>query len=833
MARWALLVLVAGCRSGKDATESGIVGGQTDTAITDADGDGWGTRDDCDDSNPEVHPGAVEGECPQSADGIDNDCDGETDEGLLEVFYADADGDGWGGDSSVEACEAPDGYSEASGDCDDDDPETHPAASEDDCTDPHDYNCDGSVGYADADGDGWAACEDCDDAQGSANPEAIEVCDEIDNDCDGIVDGEDALDVEVWYVDADGDGYGEDTETPLITCEEPSGYVVENTLGFDCDDTRDDIHPGAEESDCADSTDYNCDGSVAYEDADKDGWAACEECDDAESDINPDASEVCDQLDNDCNGDIDDDDAGLDSSTATTWYADGDGDGFGDADTTSLTCDQPSGYLSDDTDCDDADSAINTAASEVCDDADNDCDGAIDDDDSGLDTSTASTWYADADGDGYGDVDDSTTTCEALSGQVSDATDCDDTDGSVYPGATEDCDEQDNDCDGAIDEGVTQVFYSDGDGDGYGDSATGTYDCTAPSGYVSADDDCDDSNSAAHPGATEVCDEVDNDCDDAIDEGMTSTFYADADGDGYGDSATTTEDCSAPSGYTSDDTDCDDTDSAINTAASEVCDDADNDCDGAIDDDDSGLDTSTASTWYADADGDGYGDAATTALTCDAPSGYGSDASDCDDTDGGTSPAAAESCDGRDNDCDGATDDGTLGSSSACAATDCQEILADQPGASDGSYTVDGGTGSAFSVTCDMTRDGGGWSQLTGSMLSTLSSSTSRQYMYSYGSGWYTSPSTALVWNWSSYQSLNGTYSYSSGGSSITGTFSCSHGEGGSYGVGCSNGGGNQWKVLPIYNSPDTTNGTCTVCQDQPDVFGVGACASGVQIWVR
>jgi hypothetical protein len=105
------------------------------------------------------------------------------------------------------------------------------------------------------------------------------------------------------------------------------------------------------------------------------------------------------------------------------------------------------------------------------------------------------------------------------------------------------------------------------DGDGYG-----------------VDTDCDDGNAAINPGASEVCDGVDNNCDGNVDEGVTITFYQDSDGDGYGNAAISTQDCSAPVGYVADNTDCDDGDAAINPAATEVCDDGiDNDCDGDID----------------------------------------------------------------------------------------------------------------------------------------------------------------------------------------------------------------------------------------------------------
>ena len=103
------------------------------------------------------------------------------------------------------------------------------------------------------------------------------------------------------------------------------------------------------------------------------------------------------------------------------------------------------------------------------------------------------------------------------------------------------------------------TWYADTDSDGYGDSSTSQVACSAPSGYVSNSTDCDDSDDTINPGAAEACDGVDNDCDTDVDEGVQTTFYLDADGDGLGDSSDSQDACSAPSGYVADATDlCDD-----------------------------------------------------------------------------------------------------------------------------------------------------------------------------------------------------------------------------------------------------------------------------------
>ena len=615
--------------------------------VIDADGDGFNSDEDCNDNNPDINP-----EAEEVCDGVDNNCDGNIDEGVETLFYADMDGDGYGNpEVSILACEAP-------------------------------------IGFV-------ADNTDCDDVNPTANPGAIEVCDGDDNDCDGEID--EGLET-IYYADMDGDGYG-NPEVTIMACKAPGGFVADNT---DCDDSNPDINPGATE--ICDGVDNNCDGnidegveSIFYADTDGDGFgdpdsstSACEapsgyvadntDCDDTNPDVNPGAEEVCDGLDNNCDGNIDE---GVES----VFYADTDGDGFGDPDSGTSACEAPSGYVADNTDCDDTNSDVNPGAEEVCDGVDNNCDGNIDE---GL----LSTFYADTDGDGFGDPNSSTSACDVPNGFVSDNTDCDDTNPDVNPGVEEVCDGIDNNCDGNIDEGVESIFYADTDGDGFGDPNSSTSACEAPNGFVSDNTDCDDTDPDVNPGAEEVCDGVDNNCDGNIDEGVESIFYADTDGDGFGNPDSSISACEAPNGYVADNTDCDDTNPDINPGeveipnngidedcngadevidadgdgynsdedcndtnpdinpgALEVCDGVDNNCDGNIDE---GL----LSTFYADTDGDGFGDPDSSISACEAPNGYVTDNTDCDDTNPDVNPGAEEVCDGVDNNCDGNIDEG-------------------------------------------------------------------------------------------------------------------------------------------------------------------------------
>ena len=396
-----------------------------------------------------------------------------------------------------------------------------------------------------------------------------------------------------------------------------------------------------------DSTDDGTIDDTIYDpgeqDNDGDGFTTSDgDCDDENSAFHPAAEEICDGIDNNCDGEIDE-------GVTNTFYADTDDDGFGDEGSTVEACDSPDGYVAVGGDCDDTTAESFPGNVEYCDGVDNDCDGDIDED-------VQETFWADGDGDGYGDPDSVIETCEEVSGYVANSDDCDDTSSISYPLADEICDELDNDCDGTVDEGVTDTYYADVDGDTYGVSDMTTEACDLPTGYSDIPGDCDDAVAAINPDALEECDTVDNDCDGTIDEDDAIdalTWYRDNDTDGYGESTLSTLSCTQPPGYVADATDCDDGDAAQYPGADEYCNTEDDDCDGTIDEDDS-LDVLT---WYADSDSDTYGDASSSDIDCNQPSGYVADATDCDDGDAAQYPGADEYCNTEDDDCDGDIDE--------------------------------------------------------------------------------------------------------------------------------------------------------------------------------
>ena len=321
-------------------------------------------------------------------------------------------------------------------------------------------------------------------------------------------------------------------------------------------------------------------------------------------------------------------------AASITQYPDYDDDLFGDTTRPLTTCYAATALDHTDTDgdCDDQDAAINPGVAEVtCDTIDNDCDpGTLD--------------QPDADGDG--DV-----VC----------TDCDDTDPLNSTLLPEVCDGRDNDCDTVTDNGLaTSDWYADADDDGFGGAfLVNVCDGQQPAGSVTDNTDCDDGDPTSFPGNPELCDGVDNDCDTTVDNGLaTLEWYPDVDQDGAGDgTATATVVCDGqqPAGTVLTSNDCDDSDRNNFPGNAEICDGSDNDCDAVLD---NGL---PVVDWYTDADMDGEGDQAGTAVSvCDGlqPMGSVANNTDCDDDDAANYSSNTEICDLQDNNCDTEVDEG-------------------------------------------------------------------------------------------------------------------------------------------------------------------------------
>jgi hypothetical protein len=332
--------------------------------------------------------------------------------------------------------------------------------------------------------------------------------------------------IDTYYLDSDGDGFG-NNDMSIIACSLPIGYVHNHA---DCDDSNDAIFP------------FNV--------------------------------EICNGLDDNCNGDIDED------LPLLTLYADVDGDGYGSMIDSVLHCSLLPGYASNNDDCNDLNDVINPDAMEICNGLDDNCNGFADE---GLVT----IFFQDADLDGFGNAAFPIAACSAPIGYADNALDCNDDDNLIFPGSIEVCNGQDDNCDGYIDEGIVSIYFLDYDNDGYGDADSFVLDCTLPLGYSPNNLDCDDLNDMVHPGMTETCNYIDDDCDGSIDDELTIfTLFIDSDGDSFGDAEYDTISCFASIfGYVADSDDCDDSNADIYPGAIETENGLDDNCDGNIDED--------------------------------------------------------------------------------------------------------------------------------------------------------------------------------------------------------------------------------------------------------
>ena len=552
-----------------------------DACDDDDDNDGWLDDEDCDPLNAEVNP-----EMEEKCNGFDDNCDGEIDE-----EFPDSNGDG------IKDCMEDDTDGDAVFDYEDNCVNTPNPFQEN-----YDEDDEGDACDDDDDNDGFSDGDDCAPLDEAINPDAVEVCDGLDNNCDFSVDE--------GYPDSNGNGVADCVEPPD---EDGDGYPDAE----DCDPLDPDINPGAEEA--CNNKDDDCDDQVDedFEDADGNGIADCFEAIDADGDGVGDDEDNCpadpnpDQLDNDEDdlGDVcdpDDDNDGVPDEFDNCPFmpnpevVDTDGDGQGDM------CDEDDdndGVL-DDEDCDPKNADIFPGADEICNNKDDNCDDAVDEgfaDDNG--NGIADCFEAmDADGDGIADDEDNCPDdpnpdqADNEGDGLGDVCDPDDDDDTI-PDEVDNCPL------------VANPDVLDSDMDGQGDACDDDDDNDG----VPDEEDCDSLDAAVFPGAEEICNGIDDNCDEQVDEG-----FEDVNGNGIAD--------------------CLELD--------------DDDLDGVPDDEDNCpfVPNPDQENYDGDADGD----------VCDADDDNdGSpDVEDCEPMNVEISPLVQESCNGIDDNCNLEIDDG-------------------------------------------------------------------------------------------------------------------------------------------------------------------------------
>ncbi len=479
----------------------------------------------------------------ETCNDVDDDCDGTVDEGGANgctEYLTDLDQDGFGKDVLGCYCDVPEQGTLIAGDCDDGNPASYPGAEE--LCNTSDDDCDGTVDeagttgcmslYADTDEDGFGAGDaeclcagstgyvaqagDCAPDDPAISPASNELCNAADDDCDGSIDEESPADCTTFYADEDSDGVGLASKFQCLCQPQPPYSAL---LAGDCDDQDPGVAGGAAET--CDGKDNDCDGTVdevdaqgcqvLFVDSDLDGYGSSQtacacpltagysqetgDCNDQQIHVHPGALEICNGIDDDCNGNLDPEGA----SGCILYYPDGDGDGFGSLDSPGkcLCKPEPAFPTLDHSDCDDADPVVLPGGTEQCNGKDDNCDGKTDP--PGL--PGCLVLYKDSDGDGYGDKK-TVPQCLCLAQDdysVTNNLDCNDASAAIKPGANEKCDGVDNDCDDVTDPPEIpgcKAYFKDLDGDGFGDDAQPSKCLCAPAFPYTAggQGDCNDGN---------------------------------------------------------------------------------------------------------------------------------------------------------------------------------------------------------------------------------------------------------------------------------------------------------------------------------------------------
>ncbi len=615
--------------------------GLADCVDDDDDNDGSADLDDCVPNNPDIHPAA-----PEICDGIDNNCADGVDEDFEDIDNdniadcVDDDKDGDGTPNGDDNC---------------------PAIPNDQAN--QDGDTFGDACDTDIDGDNVVNGDDCAPTDFTIHPGALELCDGVDQDCDSDTDegfGDIDKDLLADCVDPDDDGDGKNDDVDNCqTIPNPDqadqdkdgiGDACENDLDgdgdpdqFDCAPNNKDIYHNATE--VCDGDDENCNGFIdeGFPDSDGDGLANCVDTDD-DNDGKDDTADNCPLVKN--------------ANQLNT-----DGDEFGNA----CDDDDDDDGTIDELDCAPLDKTVHPNAVESCNGKNDNCKDGTDEEDA----AGCKIYYYNNDGDAYGVEFASKCLCEQ-SGKytATESGDCNDSDLTIFPNATEFCNNKDDNCDKVIDEiNATgcQLQYADNDFDGYGDpEAAKVCVCPGAVGFALVPGDCDDEDFFVNSGVNEVCgDDIDNDCNNTQDEpdaeGCTK-YYLDYDKDDWGVPDDKACLCTPEGKYTATQSgDCNDFNDLIHPGAEELCNTIDDDCDGPKDED------VVTQTIYKDNDGDGVAaENAQTQESCDVPPGWtvakdvnddGTLDWDCDDSDVTRYPGGPSICgDGKDNDCDGYID---------------------------------------------------------------------------------------------------------------------------------------------------------------------------------